>query len=94
MYDRPQSQDTRRADGLLSFCLDSPVGPFLSYSVKLVLSNIVVILGQGYLRCIDSYIIIPVEYMSDLLYILIELFSSHLDGLDALVAILGHISIF
>ena len=36
-------------------------------------------------------IIISVECMSDLLYILIELFSSHQDGLDILVAILGHI---
>ena len=42
---------------------------FLSYSVKLVLSDIVVILGRSYLRCMDSHIIILVEYMSDLLYI-------------------------
>ena len=31
------------------------------------------------------------EYMSDLLYIPIELFSSHHDRPDVLVAILGHI---
>ena len=36
-------------------------------------------------------IIISVECMSNLLYILSELFSSHQDGLDVLVAILGHI---
>ena len=35
-----------------------------------------------------------VKYMSDLLYIPIELFSSYQDKPDALVAILGHISFF
>ena len=35
----------------------------------------------------DSHIIISMEYMSDLLYIPIELFLSHQDGLDVLVAI-------
>ena len=94
LYDRPQSRDTRRVNGLLSFCPHSPVGPFLSYSIRLVLSNIVVILGRGYLRCIDSHILIPMEYMSDLLYIPIELFLSYQDRPDALVAILGHISLF
>ena len=43
--------------------------PFLSHLVRLVLSDIVVILGRSYPRCIDSHIIILVEYMSDLLYI-------------------------
>ena len=89
-----QLGNTRRVDDLLSFCLNSLVESFLSHSIKLVLSNIVVILGWSYLRCTTSHIIILVEYMSDLLYIPIELFLSYQDRLDALVAILGHISLF
>ena len=64
---------------------------FVSHSARLILSAIVVILGWSYLRRIDSHIIILVEYMSDLLYIFIELFSGYQDKQDALVAILGHI---
>ena len=59
-----------------------------------MISNIVMILWWSYLRGIDSHIIISVEYMLDLLYISIELFLSYQDWLDALVAILGHISLF
>ena len=70
------------------------MGPFLSHSVRFILSDIVVILWWSYLRCIDSHIIISVEYMSNLLYIPMGLFLSHRDRLDALVAILGHISLF
>ena len=66
----------------------------MSHSVKLVLYDIVVILGRSYPRCIDSRIIILVEYMSDFLYISMGLFSSYQDGLDALVFILGHIPLF
>ena len=51
--------------------------PSLSHLVRLMLSDIVVILGWSYLRCIDSHIIISVEYRLDLLYIPVELFSSH-----------------
>ena len=38
-----------------------------------------------------SHIIISIEYMSDLLCIPIELFSSHQDGSIILLAILGYI---
>ena len=72
---------------------DSLVKPFLSHSVKLILSDIVVILWWSYVGCIDSHIIILVEYMSNLLYIPMELFSSYQDRLDALVIILVHISL-
>ena len=67
--------------------------PFLRHSVGPIFSDIVMILGWSYLRHIDPHIIILGEYSSDLLYIPTELFSSHQDGLDALVAILGHISV-
>ena len=72
---------------------DSLVEPFLSHSVKLILSDIIMILWWSYVGCIDSHIIISVEYMSDLLYIPMELFSSYQDRLDALVVILVHISL-
>ena len=49
---------------------------------------------DGVISDTDSHIIISGEYMSDLLYIPAELFSSHQDRLDDLVAILGHISLF
>ena len=68
--------------------------PLLSLSARFMFSDIVVILRRSYLRHIDPHIIILGEYSSDLLYIPTELFSSHQDGLDALVAILGHISLF
>ena len=85
---------TKRADGLLSFCLDYPMEPFSSHSVKLIFSYIVTILRWSYLRCIDSYIIISMKYMSNILYIPMELFSSYQDRPDALVSILGHIFLF
>ena len=94
LHDHPQLRDTHRADDLTSFGLDSPVEPFLRHSVELVFSYIVMILGYSYLRCIDSRIIISVEYRSDLLYVPIESFSSYQDRPDALVAILGHIPPF
>ena len=58
-----------RDDDLLSFCLDSLEEPFFSHSLGLILSNIAMILGWSYLRCIASHIIISVEYMLDFLYI-------------------------
>ena len=66
----------------------------MSHSVKLILSDIVVILGRSNLRRMDSHITISVEYMSDLLRIPIELFTSHQDRPDTSDAILGHISFF
>ena len=68
--------------------------PFLRHSVRLVFSYIIMILGYGYLGCIESYIIISVEYRLNLLYVPIESFSSYQDRSDALVAILGHIRSF
>ena len=73
--------------GWFFFYDDSLEEPFLSHLVRLILSNIVVILWWSYLRRIDSHIIISVKYMLDLLYIPIELFSSHQDRPDVLVAI-------
>ena len=70
---------------------DPLVEPLLGHTVKLILSDIVMILWWSYLRRIDSHIIISVEYMSDLLCIHIELLWSHQDGPNVLVAILGHI---
>ena len=67
-----------------------PNGAFFSHSVRLTLSDIVLILWWSYLRRINSHIIISVEYMSNLLYIPIKLFLSHQDRSDVLVAILGH----
>ena len=76
-YDHFQLQDARWADDLTSLCLDSPVEPFLSHSVGTIFFDVVMILGCSYLRCIDSHIIISAEYRSDLLYVLIESFSSY-----------------
>ncbi|KAL6324442.1 hypothetical protein AAG906_013046 [Vitis piasezkii] len=90
-HEHPQLRDARWADDLTSFCLDPPVEPFLSHSVRPIFSDVVMILGCRYLRCIDSHIIISVEYRSDLLYVPIESFSSYQDRPNALVAILGHI---
>ena len=70
------------------------MGPFLSHSVGAIFYDVVMILGCSYLRCIDSRIIISAKYRSDLLYVLIESFSSYQDRPDAFVAILGHISPF
>ena len=61
--------------------------------VRLILYDIVVILGRSYLRHMDSHITILVEYMSDLLRIPIELFASHQDRPSTSDAILGHISL-
>ena len=94
LHDYPQLRDTHRADDLLSLCPDSQVEPFLSHLVRLLLYDIIMILGWSYLKRIDSHIIISVKYMSDLLYIPIKLFSSYQDKLEALVAIIGHISLF
>ena len=80
-------------DDSISLCLDSPMEPFLSHSVRLVLSEIVVIFGWSHLRRMDSHIIILVEYMSNLLCIPIELFTSYKDRPDAPIVILGHISL-
>ena len=82
-----------QVDDSISFCPDTSGEPFLSHSVRLILSDIVVILGWSYLRRIGSHITISVEYMSNLLCVPIELFMSHQDRPDALVAILGHISL-
>ena len=43
--------------------------PLLSHSARFILSDIVVILGRSYLRCLDSHVNISTRYMSDLLYI-------------------------
>ena len=83
--------DTCQVDDLFLFYDDSLVELFLSHSVRLILSDIIVILWWICLKCIDSHIIISVEHMLDLLYIPIELFSSYQDGPSVLVAILGNI---
>ncbi|RVW75364.1 hypothetical protein CK203_052953 [Vitis vinifera] len=80
-------------DDSISFCPDAPGEPFLRRLVRLILYDIVVILGQSYLRHMDSHITILVEYMSDLLRIPIELFASHQDKPGTSDAILGHISL-
>ena len=94
MHDHPQLRDARWANDLTSLCLDSPVEPFLSHSIRPIFSDVVMILRCSYLRCIDSRIIISTEYGSDLLYVPIESFLSYQDRLDALVAIMGHIPPF
>ena len=90
----PQLRDTHRANDLTSFCFDSPVGPFLRHSIKLLFSDIVMTLGWSFLRCIDSRILISVEYRLDLPYIPIELSLSYQDRSNALLAILRHIPPF
>ena len=94
LREHPQLRDARWADDLTSLCLDYPMEPFLIHSVRPIFSDVVMILGCNYLRCIDSRINISMEYRSDLLYVLIELFSSYQDKSNALVAILGHIPPF
>ena len=64
---------------------------FLGHLVRLILSDIVMILWRSCLRRIDSHIIILVKHMSYLLYISIKLSSSHQDGPNVLVVILRHI---
>ena len=83
-----------QVDDLISFCPDSPLEPFLSHFVKLILSDIVVILRWNYSRRIGSHIAISVEYMSDLLYIPMELFLSYQDRSGTSDAILRHIPSF
>ena len=75
-HDPSSLWDTCRVDDLFLFYDDSPVEPFLSHSIMLILYDIVMILWWSYLRHIDSHIIILVEYMSDLLYIPIKAFLS------------------
>ena len=77
LHDHSYLWDAYRVDDLFLFYDDSLVDPFLSHSFRLILFDIVVILWWSYLRRIDFHIIISVECMSDLLYIPIELFSSH-----------------
>ena len=93
LHDHPQLQDTRQADDSILFCLDSPMEPFLGHLVKLILPDVVVIFGLSYVGCIDSHIIISVGYMSNLLYIPMELFSNYQDRWDISDVILGHISL-
>ena len=83
-----------QVDDLISFCPDSPLEPFLSHFVKLILSDIVVILRWSYFRCIGSHIAISMKYMSDLLCIPMELFLSYQDRPGTFDAILGHIPSF
>ena len=94
LHDHSHLRDTCWVDDLFLFYDDSLVEHFLNHSVRLILSDIFMILWWSYLRRMDSHIIISIEYTSDLLYIPIELFSSYQDRPDALVAILGHISLF
>ena len=94
MHDHPQLRDARWADDLTSFCLDSLVKPFLRHSVRFVFYDIIMILGWSYSRCIGSHITISVEYMSDLLYIPMELFLSYHGRSGTSDAILGHIPSF
>ena len=68
--------------------------PLLSLSARFTLPDIVVILGQSYLRRVDSHVTISVEYMLDPLYVRIELFLGYRDRSGASDAILGHISFF
>ena len=67
--------------------------PLLSLSIRLIFSDIVVILGWSYSRRIGSHITISVEYMSDLLCIPMELLLSYQDRSGTSDAILGHITV-
>ena len=90
----PRLWDTRQVDDSISFCPDSPLEPFLSHFIRLILSDIVVILGLSYFKYIDSHIIILARCMSDLLYIPMELFSNYQNRPGTFDAILGHILSF
>ena len=94
LHDHPQLWDTRQVDDSISFCPDSLVEPLLSLSIRLIFSDIVVILGWSYSRRIGSHITISVEYMSDLLCIPMELLLSYQDRSGTSDAILGHIPSF
>ena len=63
----------------------------LSHSAEFLLSDIVVVLGRGYVKCLDSHVIISVQYTSGLLRIPMVSFSGHQGRLDTSDAILGHI---
>ena len=89
-----QLWDARWADDLTSFCLDSPVGPSLRHSIRLIFFDIIMIIGWSYSRCIGSHITISVEYMSDLLYIPMESFLSYQGRSSTSDAMLGHIPFF
>ena len=66
----------------------------LSHLIRLTLSDVSVIFGWSRLRFMDSRIVIPSGYMSDLLCILIELLMSYQDGSGTSDTILGHIPSF
>ena len=66
----------------------------MSLSVRLIFSDIVMILRWSYSRCIGSHITVSVEYMSDLLYIPMELFLSYQGRSGTSDAMLGHIPSF
>ena len=74
-------------------CPDSMVEPLLSLLVRLIFSDIVMILRWSYSRCIGSHITISMEYMSDLLYIPMELFLSYQGISGTSDVMLGHISL-
>ena len=66
----------------------------MSLSVKLIFSDIVMILGWSYSRCIGSHITISVEYTSNLLCIPMELFLSYQGRSGTSDAMMGHIRSF
>ena len=69
--------------------------PILQWSLSWVIqSGSCFLILLWFLDRVIPGIIISVEHMSDLFYIPIELFSSYQDRPDALVSILGHISLF
>ena len=94
LHDHPQLWDKRQIDDSISFCPDSLVEPLLSLSVRLIFSDIVMILRWSYSRCIGSHITISVKYMSDILYIPMELFLSYQGRSGTSDAMLGHIPSF
>ena len=63
---------TYRVDDLSLFYHDFLAEPFLHHSIRLILSDIVVILRWSYFRHIVFHVIISVEHMSDFLDILIR----------------------
>ena len=60
---------------------------------RFTFSDIVMILGQSYLRRVDSRFTLSVEYMLDPLYVPMELLLSYQDRSGAYDAILVHISL-
>ena len=65
--------------------------PLWSLSARFTFSDIVVIPGQSYLRCVDSRVPILTRYMLDPLYVPMELSLSHQDRSGTSDTILGHI---